>query len=277
MRQTPYGTLELKRVIDEIKWSRSYIKTVYRQYPELSKSHTNPAENHGLCSASLVKHYLDSPLAFLNKTEGPERDPTWLQALPTEALRLFMKHALDVAQGLNFAEIRGALQGAAADRYSVERFNKAARVNLRFTTPFLIAYDSLVGLQQAESADAVVGPGGFSDESAGTNMAVSADKTHESQAEEKRHDSRETTMSSFRRQCEQHCARELEARMVLIVAEGANTDIKTAVTNTHLYHNFTMDASVMAFYDVKNATLCNIYEGEGVIMFTVCSPPRDKT
>jgi hypothetical protein len=184
-----------------------------------------------------------------------------------------MKHVQDVAQGQYLAEIRGALQGASADRYSVERFNKAARVNLRFTTPFMIAYDSLVGLQQAESADAVVGPGGFSDESAGSNMAESADKTHESQAEEKRHDSRETTMSSFRRQCEQHCARELEARMVLIVAEGTNTDIKTAVTNTHLYQNLTMDASCMAFYDVKNAKLCNIYEGEGVIMFTVCSPP----
>ncbi len=84
----------------------------------------------------------------------------------------------------------GALQGASADRYSVERFNKAARVNLRFTTPFMIAYDSLVGLKQAESADAVVGPGGFSDESAGSNMAESADKKHESQAEENRHDSR---------------------------------------------------------------------------------------
>ena len=58
----PYGTLELKRVIGEIMWSRSHIKTIYRQYPELGK--TNPAENQGLCSASLVKHYLDSPPAF---------------------------------------------------------------------------------------------------------------------------------------------------------------------------------------------------------------------
>ena len=184
-----------------------------------------------------------------------------------------MKHALDLAQGLYLAEIRGALQGASADRYSVERFNKAARVNLRFTTPFQIAYDALVGLQSAESADAAAGPGGYSDESAGSKAAESADSKHESQAEENRHDSRETKMSSFRRQCEQYCARELEARMVLVVAQGTNTDIQTIVTNTHLYHNLTMDASVMAFYDVKNAKLCNIYEGEGVIMFTVCPPP----
>ncbi len=63
----PYGTTELKRVIGEIMWSRSYIKTVYRQYPELSKSQTNPAENQGLCSALLVKHYLDSPRIFLSR------------------------------------------------------------------------------------------------------------------------------------------------------------------------------------------------------------------
>ncbi len=77
----------------------------------------------------------------------------------------------------------------------------------------------------------------------------------------------------LRSQCEQHCARELEARMVLVVAQGTNNDIQTTVTNTQLYQILTMDASVMDFYDVKNAKLCNIYEGEGVIMFTVCPPP----
>ena len=156
----PYGATELKRVICEILWVRSYIRAVYRQYSELSKSQTNPADKQGLYTVLLVKHYLDSPLAFFIGTEGPERDPTWLQALPTEALRCFMKHALDLAQGLCLAEIRGALQGASADRYSVERFNKAARLNLRFTTPFQIAYDALAGWQSAESADAAAGPGG---------------------------------------------------------------------------------------------------------------------
>ncbi len=79
------------------------------------------------------------------------------------------------------------------------------------------------------------------------------------------------------RQGRQYCARGLEARRVLMVAQGTHADIRASVTNTHLYHNLTMDASCMAFYDVKNAKLCNIYEGEGVIMFTVCPPPLDKT
>ncbi len=78
----------------------------------LSKSQTNPADKQGLYTVLLVKHYLDSPSHSFLKTEGPERDPTWLQALPTEALRCFMKHAQDLAQGLYLAEIRGGAAGS---------------------------------------------------------------------------------------------------------------------------------------------------------------------
>ena len=87
------------------------------------------------------------------------------------------------------------------------------------------------------------------------------------------HDSKVTNMSVFRNQCEQRCARELEARMVTLLAEGSHAEIKASVTTTRLYNILTEDVPLMAFYDVKNAKLCNIYEGEGVIMFTVCSPP----
>jgi hypothetical protein len=150
-------------------------------------------------------------------------------------------------------------------------------VNLRFFIPFKIAYDSLLGLSSAASADAAAGPGGYIDEFAGSTAAESADSTQPGQAEKNTHDSRETHLSVFRRKCEQHCFRELEARMVLLVAEGSDAEIKTSVTNTQLYQILTEDASCMAFYDVKNAKLCNIYEGEGVIMFTVCPLPLDKT
>ena len=56
-----------------------------------------------------VKQWLDSPLAFFMKTESTDRDATWLQALPSEALRLFMKHVLELQQGQFQAEIKGAL------------------------------------------------------------------------------------------------------------------------------------------------------------------------
>ncbi len=142
-------------------------------------------------------------------------------------------------------------------------------MSARFTTPFRIAYDSLVGLQCAASADEDAGPGGYIDESAGSIAAESADSKQPGQAEKSKHDSRETHVSVFRRQCEQHCVRELEARMVTLLAEGSHAEIKASVTTTRLYHNLTEDVSLMAFYDVTNGKLCSIYECEGVIMLTV--------
>ena len=79
------------------------------------------------------------------KTESPERDPTWVQSLPTAALRCFMKHALELSQGLYRPEIQGALQRVSAAKYSVYMFHQTTRVHQRFTTAFGIDYTSLVG------------------------------------------------------------------------------------------------------------------------------------
>ena len=42
-------------------------------------------------------------------------------------------------------------------------------------------------------------------------------------------------------------------------------EIQKSVTTTRLSHNLTEDAPFMGFYDVKNARLCNIFEGEGLM------------
>ena len=91
---------------------------------------------------------------FYHQTEGPDRDPTWLQALPNEALRLAMKHFSDVAQGFYKPEIAGALTQPKGERYNVEQFHKGIRVSTRFLQPFLIAYDSFLGFSQSRSAEA---------------------------------------------------------------------------------------------------------------------------
>ncbi len=77
------------------------MRTTSRQHPELLRPPTDLADKQGF-PASRV---LDSPLAFFMKTEGPERDPTWVQSLPNEAQRCFCKHALDIASGLYDPEI----------------------------------------------------------------------------------------------------------------------------------------------------------------------------
>ena len=97
----PYGVSELKKVVSEILWVRTYVLGCLCHYPEhfltVSKGE----------AARVAKRFLDSPLQFFMKTESPERDPTWLQSLPNEALRCFMKHALELSQGLYQPEIRG--------------------------------------------------------------------------------------------------------------------------------------------------------------------------
>ena len=84
------------------------------------------------------------------KTESPDRDPTWLQSLPNEALRCLMKHMLEVPQGFFRPEIQGALQRSSADKFSVDKFHQTSRVTQRFTTAFKIACDSLAAATARE-------------------------------------------------------------------------------------------------------------------------------
>ena len=75
-------------------------------------------------------------------------------------------------------------------------------------------------------------------------------------------------MGGFREKCEQRCRGELEARLVTILAEGTAVEINASVTSTRLYKNLTESVPLGAFYDVKNAKLVNIFEGEG--FETIC-------
>jgi hypothetical protein len=151
-------------------------------------------------------------------------------------------------------------------------------VNQRFTKTFMIAYDSIVGPPLPASAGAADGQGMLIDDCAASIAAESAGcPRQDSQAEKKPQDSKEADVAAFRIQCEKHCQRELEARLISICAEGSHVEIIASVTNTRLYQNLTESVSCMAFYDVKNAKLCNIFEGEGYMMSTVfptsCSKP----
>ena len=162
---------------------------------------------------SLVKLFLDSPLAFFSKTEGPERDMTWLHSLPTEALRLFMKHALDLAQGFFQPEIKGALSGIGAEKFSIDQFHKGARVKQRFSENFNVALDSIVGPSQAASADASAGQDELLVDSQNSEAAVA--EKQEPQAETKKSDLKDE-LAVFRQACEQHCARELAGDVFFI-------------------------------------------------------------
>ena len=60
-------------------------------YSDAFKVAWDSADGPGRTMISQVKNCLDHPLDFFMRTESPEdRDPTWTQSLPNEALRLFM-------------------------------------------------------------------------------------------------------------------------------------------------------------------------------------------
>ena len=251
----PYGAQELSRVIAEILWVRSYENAFMKAFPAV----------FGSDMTAFAKHLLNNPLAFFLKAEGPDRDPTWLLSFPTDALRCYMKHALELAQGFYAPEIKGALAAVGADRYSLDKFHKGTRVSQRFFQAFQIAYDSIACKPQAESAEA------FKDkEESGAQRLDSDAGQHPvplGSKDQEKQPSKEFEIAAFRKACEDHCHHELESRLVTLTASGDATAINANVTSTRLYVNLTASAPVMGFYDVKNARLCNIYEGEGIIFF----------
>ena len=174
----PYGVAELRKVIPQNLWMRTYVKTSMTKYDSLFKVTTVAEDKESAASAlsgsmKMVQQFLECPLDFFEKTEGPEKDPTWLQSLPTEALRLFMKHYLDLCQGFYQPETWGAL--SQVSKLPLEKFVEGTRVMVRFTTPFRVAYDSLIGnpLANANSSD-IAGQGDTDKETAGTAGAESA-------------------------------------------------------------------------------------------------------
>ena len=219
----PYGAANLRDcVIPEILWARQYLKTVERQNPGLFTPPTDLADKQGLFTVSPASRPLESPLAFFRKTEGPDRDPTWLQSLPNESLKLVMKHVLDLSQGLYQPEIMGALRGIATHQFSAAMFNNGARVRRYFLEHFAIAYDTLLGMPQGAPKDEVPAP-----EDVLALVESAGGQKQESPAEKK--------VSAFAQECEAHCRRELDSRMVTFLSEGSHIEIKADVTSTRLY------------------------------------------
>ena len=161
----PYsiGSGGLADVISEILWGKIYMASFLRKYPEVFSTGCNSdastvVDSSVTAAASVahattiqtVKSYFDSPLKLFLKTEGPDKDPTWLQNLPNEALRLAMKHCIEITQSYYKSEILGAVKQPRGVRYNVDQFHKGTRVAKRFFEPFQIAYDSHVGLSKGD-------------------------------------------------------------------------------------------------------------------------------
>ena len=102
----------------------------------------------------------------------------------------------------------------------MEKFLAATRVQERFTQPFTVAYDSLIGKTTATTGASAEDEAA----SAATKEEAAAKEAPEADgagsAVNKKTASREADIANFRVQCEAHCKQELEARVVALVREG---------------------------------------------------------
>ena len=93
-------------------------------------------------------------------------------------------------------------------------------MELRFTSAFKMAYDSLVGTPHADPAGTVERDGKSKDESMPKNMAESAGASkQDKQPDKSKEDSKDADLKTFRTQCEKACLFELEGRLVPLVAK----------------------------------------------------------
>ena len=266
-QKDPYSANALGDVIAEILWARTYIASFLRKYPELLKlgcnSEASASTNEGASanqSVQMARARIDSPLKFFLQTEGPDKDPTWLQTLPTVALRLAMKHFLDLVQGFYRVEIAGVLRQPRTDRYNFDQFHRGARASKRFWEPFQTALDDLLGSAKGASEEQTAALNA----SAATAGGASGIDVEGALEDNKKTEATRDDLAAFRAQCELACQRELDSRVVMITAVGSDVEIHASVTRTRLYQNLTEAATVMGFYDVKNSRLCNVFEGQGL-------------
>ena len=69
-------------------------------------------------------------------------------------------------------------------------------------------------------------------------------------------------MREFRIKCEEHCKQEIGARVIVLTNDGSHEDLHRDVTTSRLFQNLTDGATCMGFYDVKNAKLVELWNGE---------------
>ena len=96
----------------QMLWIRRYQAQVPREFPVLFlPSAAASAAQKPTLEKVLVpaRELLNRPLAVYLKVEGTNRDPTFVNSLPSEAFRMYFKHVHDLQRIFFTAELKGAL------------------------------------------------------------------------------------------------------------------------------------------------------------------------
>ena len=142
----PLGAQEMRTKAGEIEsilWQRRYIIQLTRDYPKMFEVVEPVAAGTDAVKVEKVQELIKSPLAMYEFMDSTDRDLTFAQSLPNQALRLFFKHLHDVFKGFYSPEVKGALSGAPEGKWNWALFHEGTRVKKRFLVDFTVAYDSL--------------------------------------------------------------------------------------------------------------------------------------
>ena len=193
--------------VDCILWRKKYIMQMLANYPALWLRGEGQKQQD---QAALARDLLASPLKMHDKLQGPARDATWVNTLPSEAGRLFFKHMLDLQTGTYHPEIKGALSGMLSSNFSAEKFHEMDRVKRGFFKDFQVAYDSITKKTT-----------GAGDEAAGTSAEGAAGSAATPDAKKKEAAStRSIRLQEFRNDAEKYVLSEMEAALLSRGAGG---------------------------------------------------------
>ena len=129
----------------QILWIKRYQSQVLREFPALFvPSLAASADQKPMLEKMLApaRELLSRPLAAYQKVEGTNRDPTYVNALPSEASRMYFKHVLELQRFFYTAELKGALTRDAG-KFTWSKFFEAERVKNRFAQAFRLEYSKL--------------------------------------------------------------------------------------------------------------------------------------
>ena len=273
----PFSAAELESkhgMVAVILWLRRYIVQVTTQFPEMFQPPTAASAEQKEALRKVLdpaREMLLKPLVLHEKLNGPNRDPTYINSMPSEALKMFYTHIQEVNALVFLPEIKGALHGPNGARWNWSQFHECDRVKKRFAEGFRLAYSKLVAVggstgEEGDEADHASSAAAASAEQAGPAAVAGAGRTAaDSQLQ----------LPAFRKDCEDYVNRELEARTVILTNDGNHDELGNALTSSRMYQNLaSLGARFMGFYDIKNAGLCNIFEGEAL---TQREPLLDET
>ena len=121
---------------------------------------------------------------------------------------------MDLGKGSFHAEIKGALASVEQDKYSLEKFHSGSRATLMFTTPFKMAYDSLIAVKKAAEKY----EGENNDEKSKGEVPESASLGQSnipgSQTAENKEINMLGQLERFKRDCAVHCEGDINSRLV---------------------------------------------------------------